>query len=335
MFSRCRKLSFSVLGSARASRARDRALAITRFEDCFGVAPKRTREARVLPKVLIITLAVTTSAFGQDDCCVPIPEAPVANNPPMKRVLRVTCDPNNLPFSNERREGFENKIAELVARELDANLQYSWRAQRRGFFRETLKENRADLVLGVPAHFDMALTTSPYYRSSYVFVYRTDKNLNIRSLDDPKLRELKIGVQMIGNDGRNTPPAHALANRGIISNVVGFTVYGDYAEENPPARIIDAVAKGEVDIAIAWGPLGGYFAKNSKVPLTVVPVEPAADPNIPFTFSIAMGVRKNDKPLRDEIENVLNRKRDEIDAILAQYNIPRVPDPPKQVATAK
>src|SRR5689334_25062146 len=97
-----------------------------------------------------------------------------ASAPAQERTVRVAADPNNLPFSNERREGFENKIADLVAKELDANLEYSWRAQRRGFFRETLKENRADLVLGVPAHFDMALTTQPYYRSSYVFVYRKD-----------------------------------------------------------------------------------------------------------------------------------------------------------------
>ncbi|HEX8078524.1 MAG TPA: substrate-binding domain-containing protein [Chthoniobacterales bacterium] len=282
-----------------------------------------------------MTFVLVGQAFAQNDCCPPKPETPPAQGPPFKRVLRITADPNNLPFSNERREGFENKIAELIARELDANLQYSWRAQRRGFFRETLKEDRCDLVLGVPAHFDMALTTAPYYRSSYVFVYRKDKGLSIRSLDDPVLRNLRIGIQMIGNDGRNTPPAHALASRGVIDNVVGYTVYGDYAEENPPARIVDAVVKGDVDVAIVWGPLGGFFAKKSDVPLEVKPVEPAADPHLPFTFSIALGVRKNDKTLRDELDAILTRKRDEIEAILDDYQVPRVPEPPKQVATAK
>jgi len=249
-------------------------------------------------------------------------------------VLRVCADPNNLPYSNERQEGFENKIADLIAKELDANLQYSWRAQRRGFFRETLKENRADLVLGVPAHFDMALTTAPYYRSSYVFVYRKGRGLDIHSLDDPALRKLTIAVQMIGNDGANTPPAHALANRGIIDNVIGYTVYGDYSQENPPARIIEAVAKGAVDVALAWGPLAGYFARQQSLPLEVVPVSPAADPHLPFTFSIAMGVRKGDKLLRDEIDAILTRKRPEIEAILDEYGVPRVAVP-EGFATSK
>ncbi len=279
---------------------------------------------------VILISCVASAAFAQQDCCVGLQEPAPAN---AKRILRITSDPNNLPFSNEKREGFENKIAELVAKELGAEIQYSWRAQRRGFFRETLKENRADLVLGVPAHFDMALTTQPYYRSSYAFVYRKDRNLHIGSLDDPQLRKLKIGVEMIGNDGRNTPPAHALGDRGIIDNVVGYTVYGDYSQANPPARVIDAVARGDIDVAIAWGPLAGYFAKRAGVPLEVVPVTPAADPNLPFTFAIAMGVRKGDKQLQNELNAALARKRAEIDKILDEYGVPRVPDPPKQVAT--
>jgi quinoprotein dehydrogenase-associated probable ABC transporter substrate-binding protein len=281
---------------------------------------------------LVLSVSASVAFAQQQDCCVGLQEPAPAN---AKRVLRITADPNNLPFSNEKREGFENKIAELIAKELGAEIQYSWRAQRRGFFRETLKEDRADLVLGVPAHFELALPTSPYYRSSYVFVYRKDRNLNIRSLDDPALHKLKIGVQMIGNDETNTPPAHALAHRGIVDNVVGYTLYGDYREPNPPARIIDAVAKGEIDVAVVWGPLGGYFTKQQPVPLEVVPISPASDPNLPFTFAIAIGVRKQDKQLRDELNAVLDRKRDEINRILDEYNVPRVADPPQQVATTK
>ncbi|MDQ3821120.1 MAG: transporter substrate-binding domain-containing protein [Acidobacteriota bacterium] len=159
-------------------------------------------------------------------------EVLLTKSPRETHVLRVCADPNNLPFSNSKGEGFENRIAELIAREMNADLEYTWWAQRRGFIRNTLKAGECDVVIEVPASFEMALTTSPYYRSTYVFVYRKDRRLNISSFDDPILRRLKIGVQMIGDDFSNAPPAHALSNRHIIDNVEGFTVYGNYSEQN-------------------------------------------------------------------------------------------------------
>ncbi|MDQ3802594.1 MAG: substrate-binding domain-containing protein [Acidobacteriota bacterium] len=247
-------------------------------------------------------------------------------SPPGPRAaLRVCADPNNLPFSNDRLEGFENRIAELVAREIGTPVEYTWWAQRRGFFRNTLRAGECDLVIGVPASFELALTTSPYYRSTYVFVSRKDRRLNVRSFDDPALHRLKIGVQIIGDDFVNTPPAHALTNRKIIRNVRGYTVYGDYAQANPPARIIDAVAKGEVDVAVVWGPLAGYFARRQKVPLEVVPVSPEIDlPFLPFVYDISMGVRRGDDAFREELEEILARKRAEIESILDEYGVPRV-----------
>jgi ABC-type amino acid transport substrate-binding protein len=146
-------------------------------------------------------------------------QIPPSSLPQPRRRLRVCADPNNLPFSNERGEGFENKIAALVAREMKVDVEYTWWAQRRGFIRNTLKAGDCDLVVGVPSSFELAQTTSPYYRSTYVFVSRKDRRLNIRSFDDPLLRKLKVGVQMIGDDFSNTPPAHALSNRNIIRNV--------------------------------------------------------------------------------------------------------------------
>ncbi|HKS09025.1 MAG TPA: substrate-binding domain-containing protein [Pyrinomonadaceae bacterium] len=240
-------------------------------------------------------------------------------------VLRVCADPNNLPFSNQRGEGFENKIAELLAQDLGERVEYTWWAQRRGFFRNTLRAGTCDIVIGVPAAFEMALTTRPYYRSTYVFLTRKDRHLNLSSLDDPALKKLKIGVQIIGDDFSNAPPAHALSRRNIIANVKGYTVYGDYSQPNPPARIVDAVAKGDVDVAIVWGPLAGFFAKQSHVPLEVVPVSPQIDqPFLPFVFDISMGVRRDDQVLRDQIEEVLERRRDDVDRILRDYAVPRV-----------
>jgi mxaJ protein len=239
------------------------------------------------------------------------------------RTLRVCADPNNLPFSNERGEGFENRIVALVAEELGAEVEYTWRAQRRGFLRETLRARTCDVVAGLPSNFEGLRTTAPYYRSTYVFATRAD-GPTIDSLNDPKLRDLTIGVQLIGDDGANPPPAHALSRRGLIDNVRGYTVYGDYREPNPPARIIEAVAKGDIDVAAVWGPLAGYFATRQAVPLKIVPVRPAFDgPQLPMEWDIAMAVRKEDDGLRREIEAALDRRRADIDVILADYGVPR------------
>src|SRR3954469_9234279 len=273
-------------------------------------SPSPTHRSRWLPA---LALLVPVSAH-----------APAS--PPPRRVLRISADPNNLPFTNERREGFENKIAELLAREMDADLRYTWRAQRRGFFRETLKADECDLVLGVPSGFERALTTAPYYRSSYVFVSRRYRGLKVRSFDDPRLKTLKIGVQLIGDDGVNTPPAHALAARGIINNIVGYSVYGDYSLPNPPARIIEGVANGDVDVAIVWGPLAGYFAPRQKTKLELTPLT-GKDPlsGMSFTFDIGVGIKKGNTKLRDEVNKILSQQQAEINSILDRYGVPRLP----------
>ncbi|HUQ47671.1 MAG TPA: substrate-binding domain-containing protein [Gemmatimonadaceae bacterium] len=242
-----------------------------------------------------------------------------------QRKLRVCADPNNMPFSNSRQEGFENRIASLIARDMSAKVEYTWFAQRRGFIRNTLNTSVCDLVMGVPASFDLTLVSEPYYRSSYVFVTRHDRRLAIKSFDDPSLRSLRIGVQLVGDDGANTPPVHALDKRGIRGNLKGYMVYGDYLDANPGAAIVQAVAKGEVDVAVVWGPIAGYFARGQPVKLDVVPVSPQVDlPFMPFVFDIALGVRRQDKIFRDELDTILRRERPAISAILNEYGIPRV-----------
>jgi mxaJ protein len=239
--------------------------------------------------------------------------------------LRVCADPNNLPFSNQRGEGFENRIAELLARELGTKVNYYWFAQRRGFVRNTLNAGKCDLIIGVPSSFELALTTAPYYRSTYVFVTRRDRRLRIASLDDPQLRTLKIGVQMIGDDYASSPPAHALANRGITQNVSGYSVYGNYAEESPTKSIVEAVANREVDVSAVWGPTAGYFIRKSRVPLVATPVKPHIDlPFLPFVFDISMAVRRSDTALRDRLNAIIERRRPAIDRILREYGVPRV-----------
>jgi mxaJ protein len=239
--------------------------------------------------------------------------------------LRVCADPNNLPFSNDRLEGFENRLADVVAAELGTTVQYTWWAQRRGFLRHTLNAGLCDVVMGLPSSLESVEVTRPYYRSAYVFVTRRADRLRLHSLDDPILRRLRIGVPIIGEDGASAPPAHALSRRGIVRNVIGYSVYGDYATENPPARLIEAVAKGNVDLAIAWGPLAGFFAAHQDVSLDIAPVEPPIEtPSLPVAFDISLAVRRGDAALITRLEQVLDRRRAEIDTILAGYHVPRV-----------
>jgi len=239
--------------------------------------------------------------------------------------FRVCADPNNLPFSNQKQEGFENKIAELLAHEFGGQVAYTWWPQRRGFIRNTLNAGLCDVVMGVPAGYDPVLTTRPYYRSTYVFVYPQSAGYRIASFDDPLLRQLKIGVHLIGDDYANSPPAHALSEKGIVKNVVGYSVFGDYAEDSPPGKIIAAVAAGEVDVAIVWGPIAGYFARKQAAPLTLVPVPAdAGSPSLPFTYSIALGVRHKDAELKAKLDEVLLRKVAEVRKILEEYGVPFV-----------
>lgn len=291
-------------------------MGLRRFRGQLGAADRdgtATPAAGVMTRApLSIIAAVSLIALGGD--------ADAA-----ERELRVCADPNNLPFSNARREGFENRIAELIADEFDAELSYTWWAQRRGFMRNTLGAGACDLVIGVPAGYELAETTEAYYRSAYVYVYRADPGLQLRSMRDPRLRDLRIGVHLIGDDGVNPPPAHALGAQGIVDNVVGYMIYGDYREPNPAAQIVEAVASGEIDVAAVWGPIGGYFAKHASVPLVAVPItDTASFAPLRFEFDIAMGVRKGEHAFRDELNGILERRREDIDRLLDQYGVPRV-----------
>jgi mxaJ protein len=264
---------------------------------------------------IIIALAAVVSACS----------APANADEADPNAFRVCADPNNLPFSNEAGEGFENKLAEFIAAKLGKPVTYTWWAQRRGFVRNTLKAGDCDVIMGIPSKLDIVDATRPYYRSAYVFVSRSDRHYDLHSIKDERLRKLSVGVELIGNDGYNTPPAHALGQEGIISNVVGYTVYGDYREPNPPARIVEAVANGAIDIAAVWGPLAGYFAQRSAVPLTLTPITDTDEfKPLLFQYDIAVGVRKGDRALKAQIDDVLARNGSEIRHLLEQYGVPLV-----------
>jgi len=247
--------------------------------------------------------------------------------------LRVCADPDNLPFSDKEGEGFENRIATLIAEDLGMKLQYFYWPHRRGFMRSTIKAHECDVLMGIPKGMDGFLVTRPYYRSSYQFVSRVDRDLDITSLDDPRLKQLKIAVHTIGYDYNNSPAARSLGARGIVG-LTGFSTF--YTDENRPNAIIEALGEGKIDLAIVWGPIAGYFGKQSPVPVSLAPL-PDVDQSTrtPYTFDVVVGVRKAEKELHARIDESLERKKGEIAAILAEFNVPLARAPAATAADAK
>jgi quinoprotein dehydrogenase-associated probable ABC transporter substrate-binding protein len=275
----------------------------------------------------VLALGLAQPAAGQAAAGLPTAGPPPAAQPSAEvgptRELRVCADPDNLPFSNDRGEGFENQVAQLVADDLHARLSYTWHPQRRGFISATLKAGRCDLVIGVPVGYDLVLATRPYYTSSYVFVTARQRGLGLHSFDDPQLRSLRIGLHVFGDDGANAPPAHALARRGIRTNVVGYTMLG--SDDSPSGKIVDAVAAGEIDVAIVWGPFAGPFARKQRVALDVAQIMPVLERlPLPLVFDIAMGVRRGDQAFKAELDELLERRRDDIQALLDAAGVPLV-----------
>ncbi len=232
--------------------------------------------------------------------------------------LRVCADPNSLPFSNQQREGIENRLAQIVARDLGAQLEFVWWPQRGHLIKNTLADNRCDALMGLPFGMPGALTTVPWYRSTYVFVQRRRNTPPAPSLTDDRLTDMRIGVHMVGEG--YAPPAIVLGRRGLASRLKGYRLFGSPDEANPPARLFEAVAHGDVDIGIAWGPLAGYFSRHSDLELT--PVSPSSYLGVPFTYSISAGVREGDTALRDSLNAIFRKECASIHSLLAEYAFP-------------
>jgi mxaJ protein len=233
------------------------------------------------------------------------------------RELRVCADPDNLPYSNRAEEGFENRIARLVASDLGVELRYYWLPQWRGYARKTLEQNRCDLIPGIAQADESVLATASYYRGTYALVYAPARFPGLASLDDPRLRSARIGIQVVGIDAIPTPAARALADRGMVDNVVGYPVMG----ETPSAeRIVDALAGGALDVGIVWSAQPGYFIAQRHLALDVVPIRrDAGDPAL--DFAIAMGVRRDDVALKREVDASLAHLAPRIDTVLRAYAV--------------
>jgi mxaJ protein len=250
-----------------------------------------------------------------------------------EKVLRVCQDPNNLPFSHRNLSGFENKIAELFAKDLGWKIEYTWYPQRMGFIRNTLKGKepnserfKCDLVTSVASGFDLGLATKPYYRSTYSMAYVKDRGLDeIKSPDDllklnaEKRKKLRIGVFA------RSPAVDWLLKNDLVEQMVPFQPQTGDPEQYPGEIIEKELAAGNIDVAIAWGPITGYFAKKSSVPMVTVPF--TSTPENPVQFSIAMGVRYGEKAFKEQIDKLIEKNQAKIQAILAEYGVPVVNEP--------
>jgi quinoprotein dehydrogenase-associated probable ABC transporter substrate-binding protein len=228
--------------------------------------------------------------------------------------LRVCADPNNLPFSDEKSEGFENKIAELLGKDMALPVRYFWLPQVVGFVRNGLQAGRCDLVMGTVAGDDIMQTTTPYYYTGYMLVFRADKPLS-GDLDDPALKALHIGVVA------GTPPANLLVRHELMVNARPYALTVDTRYEAPAHQMLLDIASGAIDAGMLWGPFVGYYIKHDHLPLAMVRLR--EEPGMPrLAYHIAMGVRNNDPDWRRRINSEIIKKRDEITAILRDYGVP-------------
>ena len=229
--------------------------------------------------------------------------------------LRVCADPNHLPFSNQAGEGFENKIAELLAKDLGVGLAYTWHPQVIGFVRNTLGARACDLVMGIVTTSEVMQNTNPYYRSSYVLVQRADAGSKVTSLGDPKLADLRIGAVA------QTPPIDLLAREGLLKKVRPYHLMVDTRYDDPGRQMVEDVAAGEIDVGVLWGPIAGYWAKQQAVPIEVVPLT-SDSPGIRMDFRITMGLRRNEPEWKRTLNDFLAEHKAEIQSILVEYGVP-------------
>jgi mxaJ protein len=232
--------------------------------------------------------------------------------------LRICADPDNLPFSNQHQQGFENRIGSLLAKDLGRDAVFVWARSRRGFLREQFNKDACDVLMGVPEGMRGVSTTVPYYRSSYVFVTPSRDHLRISSFSDPHLNGRRIGLQILEEDF--APPSLPLIRAGHAAQLVGFSSFGEGG-----ANLVRAVADGRVGTAVIWGPVAGYYTASQHLPLTLAPVSPAVVSGVPFTYALAAGVHRGDNALRDALNSSIERLQPRIDRILASYHVPTLP----------
>jgi len=232
------------------------------------------------------------------------------------KVLRVCADPSNMPFSDEKGEGFENKLAELVAQKLGKSLAYAWYPQAPGFVRNTLGAYKCDVIMGYPQGNDIVQSTNPYYRTAYALVFRPASGLDgVDTLADPRLKAKRIGIVA------GTPPATLVAANGLMAHAKPYPLVIDTRVDSSAQAMMKDLAAGDIDVGVLWGPMAGYYAMKAKEPTTVVPlVKERSGPRL--AYYITMGVRGADQEWKRQLNRLIAENQPAIDGILAGFGVP-------------
>jgi len=264
---------------------------------------ERNPWCRVAAGIAVLALAVPASG-------------PWADAPDLvsSETLRVCADPHNLPYSNDKEEGYENKIAQIIGADLGRKVTYVWFPQVVGFVRNTLRKNDCDLVMGAVSGDEVMEDTNPYYHSGYMLVSRTDAGITATEIGDPQLADKKIGLVAA------TPPSSLLIKHDLMDHVTSYALVVDTRYESPPRQMLQDIVDGKIDVGLIWGPIAGYHIKHDHLPLKAVFLASEGDARL--DFHVAMGVRANEPDWRRRVNQAIEHHQAEIVRVLDDYGVP-------------
>lgn len=289
-----------------------------------SAAPLQSGQAN-MQKMTAALVALIVSGFGAS--CALAAEGDTVDLV-NRRVLRVCADPANMPFSNKDGAGFENKIAEILGDELKLRLEYRYLPQSLGFVRQTLAAKRCDLIIGTVQGEELVLNTNHYYRSTYALVYKEGVGLDgVTTLTDPKMKGKKVGIQI------GAPSGDLVARAGLMGSARPYRLIVDRRFESPAEEMMADIRKGEIDAAVLWGPMAGYYATRGGDKLTIVPL--IKDKDARTEFRITMGVRQTDHAWKRQLNQILAKRQPDIDKVLLEYGVPMIDEQDKPITSPR
>ena len=281
----------------------------------FAVGARSKRLALAAFCLVAVTALASVKSFGQG---LERPQSTLELIDP--KVFSVCADPHNMPFSTDKGEGFENKLAELFANKLGKGIAYAWYPQATGFVRNTLAAHRCDVIMGAPQGDDMVQVTNPYYRTAYALVFKQGQGLEgVNTLEDPRLKSKRIGIVA------GTPPGNNMATNGLMANAKPYPLVVDTRVDSSAEAMMRDLEAGDIDVGVLWGPMAGYYAQQARSPMTVVPlVKETTGPRL--AYRIAMGVRFADQDWKRLLNRMIADNQPAINKLLLSYGVPLLDD---------